>query len=433
MCIRDSTHRRRLSALGPGGLSRERAGFEVRDVHFSHYGRMCPIETPEGPNIGLIGSLSSFAEVSDFGFVTTPYREVKDGVVTDTIVRLDANQEAERLIAQANHPVDEKTGKLKGPEVVCRTQAGQYVTCTPKDVDLVDVIDHGVCALGLVRPAEAPAHEDHRDPVFGGSLDVVVAVADQDRARRVVSREAQTVQGLLDDVGLGSARLEHSFALADGPGGQVSVYRRLRTVTPEGETLLHVRRGVSLFLSKVDVLDAQERRIGGFKEKLFSIGGAFTVLGANDQPLCQLKGKWTGWAFRSPSGDAELARVTKKWAGLGKEFFTSADNYILQIDERVPSDNPVRMLILAAVCSLLAIVVMLPQKAANLKGSLMILHNFEDDNVLFQNSLQMIDALERAGKQFDLVLYTQKTHGVTGPEARHVDAAILGFFERALK
>ena len=85
------THRRRLSALGAGGLTRERAPIEVRDVHPTHYGRMCPIETPEGPNIGLIGSLSSFAEVSDFGFVTTPYRVVKDGVVTDEIVRLDAN------------------------------------------------------------------------------------------------------------------------------------------------------------------------------------------------------------------------------------------------------------------------------------------------------------------------------------------------------
>ena len=130
------THRRRLSALGAGGLTRERAPIEVRDVHPTHYGRMCPIETPEGPNIGLIGSLSSYAEVSEHGFVTTPYRVVKDGVVTDEIVHLDATQEEELLIAQANHPIDEKTGKLKGPEVVCRTQAGQYVTVAPKDVDL---------------------------------------------------------------------------------------------------------------------------------------------------------------------------------------------------------------------------------------------------------------------------------------------------------
>ena len=100
------THRRRLSALGAGGLTRERAPIEVRDVHPTHYGRMCPIETPEGPNIGLIGSLSSYAEVSEHGFVTTPYRVVKKGKVTDEIVHLDATAEQERLIAQANTPLD---------------------------------------------------------------------------------------------------------------------------------------------------------------------------------------------------------------------------------------------------------------------------------------------------------------------------------------
>ena len=102
-------HRRRLSALGAGGLTRERAPIEVRDVHPTHYGRMCPIETPEGPNIGLIGSLSSYAEVSEHGFVTTPYRVVKDGVITGEVVHYDATQEEELKIAQANHPVDDKT------------------------------------------------------------------------------------------------------------------------------------------------------------------------------------------------------------------------------------------------------------------------------------------------------------------------------------
>jgi DNA-directed RNA polymerase subunit beta len=126
------THRRRLSALGAGGLTRERAPIEVRDVHPTHYGRMCPIETPEGPNIGLIGSLSSYAQVSEHGFVTTPYRVVSDGVVTDEIVHLDATQEEEQIIAQANTPVDAKTSRLKGPEILCRTQAGQYVTVGPR-------------------------------------------------------------------------------------------------------------------------------------------------------------------------------------------------------------------------------------------------------------------------------------------------------------
>ena len=98
------THRRRLNSLGAGGLTRERAPIEVRDVHPTHYGRMCPIETPEGPNIGLIGSLSSHARISEYGFVTTPYRVVKDGAMTEEVVHLDATEEQERLIAQADEP-----------------------------------------------------------------------------------------------------------------------------------------------------------------------------------------------------------------------------------------------------------------------------------------------------------------------------------------
>ncbi|MGZ5313896.1 MAG: DNA-directed RNA polymerase subunit beta, partial [Solirubrobacterales bacterium] len=133
------THRRRLSALGAGGLTRERAPIEVRDVHTTHYGRMCPIETPEGPNIGLIGSLSSYAEVSEHGFVTTPYRVVKDGVVSSEVVHLDATQEEERTIAQANAEVDPGTSKLKGPRVLCRTREGELVAASPKEVELIDV------------------------------------------------------------------------------------------------------------------------------------------------------------------------------------------------------------------------------------------------------------------------------------------------------
>ena len=122
--------------------------------------------------------------------------------------------------------------------------------------------------------------------------------------------------------------------------------------TPDGAPVLTVRRGITLFLSKVDVLNEVGQRVGGFQQKLFSIGGAFTVLGSNDQPVCELKGKWTGWDFRFVSGNVELAKVSKKWAGLGKELFTSADNYILEISDQVPFDNPVRMLILGAVMSI---------------------------------------------------------------------------------
>jgi DNA-directed RNA polymerase subunit beta len=163
------THRRRLSALGAGGLTRERAPIEVRDVHPTHYGRMCPIETPEGPNIGLIGSLSSFAEVSEYGFVTTPYRVVKDGIATEEVVRLDATQEEEQLIAQANTPIDEKTGKLLGKEILCRTQAGQYVTVGPKDVDLVDVSPEQIWS---VATAMIPflEHDDANRALMGSNM-----------------------------------------------------------------------------------------------------------------------------------------------------------------------------------------------------------------------------------------------------------------------
>jgi len=130
---------------------------------------MCPIETPEGPNIGLIGSLSSYAQISEHGFVTTPYRVIKDGTITKEIVHLDATQEEERLVAQANTPVDEKTQKLKGPEVICRTQSGQYVTVGPKDVDLMDVSPDQIWS---VATAMIPflEHDDANRALMGSNM-----------------------------------------------------------------------------------------------------------------------------------------------------------------------------------------------------------------------------------------------------------------------
>ena len=119
--------------------------------------------------------------------------------------------------------------------------------------------------------------------------------------------------------------------------------------TPDGQQVVRVKRGVSFFLSKVEVLDENGGVIGGFKQKLFSVGGAFTVFDAQDQSVCRLQGKWTGWNFRFLAGDQELAHVTKKWSGIGKEMFTSADNYVLEISDQVPADSPARQLILAAV------------------------------------------------------------------------------------
>ena len=131
------THKRRLSALGPGGLTRERAGFEVRDVHPTHYGRICPIETPEGPNIGLINSLATYAAVNQYGFIESPYRRVVDGKVTDEVVYLSAMEEGRYTIAQANVELDSH-GKVKADLTNCR-KSGDFVMARPTDIDFVDV------------------------------------------------------------------------------------------------------------------------------------------------------------------------------------------------------------------------------------------------------------------------------------------------------
>jgi DNA-directed RNA polymerase subunit beta len=135
--LSEVTHKRRLSALGPGGLTRERAGFEVRDVHPTHYGRMCPIETPEGPNIGLINSLATFARVNKYGFIETPYRRVKDAKVTDEVVYMSATEEMRHVVAQANAKLDAK-GKFEN-EMVNTRQAGEYTLTPVESVDLIDV------------------------------------------------------------------------------------------------------------------------------------------------------------------------------------------------------------------------------------------------------------------------------------------------------
>ncbi len=135
--LSEVTNKRRLSALGPGGLTRERAGFEVRDVHPTHYGRMCPIETPEGPNIGLINSLASFARVNKYGFIETPYRKVKDGQVTDEVEYMSATEEMRHTIAQANADLDEK-GRFKN-DLVSTRKAGDYMLQPVENVDLIDV------------------------------------------------------------------------------------------------------------------------------------------------------------------------------------------------------------------------------------------------------------------------------------------------------
>ncbi|MEY4386616.1 MAG: hypothetical protein RLY20_1899, partial [Verrucomicrobiota bacterium] len=166
--LAELTHKRRLSALGPGGLSRDRAGFEVRDVHPSHYGRICPIETPEGPNIGLIASMATFARINDFGFIETPYRKVVNGRVTNEIEYLTADKEEKSSIAQANSPMDDK-GHFTGERVSCRCHGGDFVDVEPNQVDYMDVSPKQLVsvAASLIPFLE---HDDANRALMGSNM-----------------------------------------------------------------------------------------------------------------------------------------------------------------------------------------------------------------------------------------------------------------------
>ena len=163
------THKRRLSALGPGGLSRERAGFEVRDVHPSHYGRMCPIETPEGPNIGLIGSLATFARINPYGFIETPYRKVTEGKVRPDIEYLTADVEERYIIAQADEPFDAKTGAFVNEKVLCRLKGGEPEEIDPHRVQYMDVSPRQMVSVGtaLIPFLE---HDDANRALMGSNM-----------------------------------------------------------------------------------------------------------------------------------------------------------------------------------------------------------------------------------------------------------------------
>ena len=162
------THKRRLSALGPGGISRDRAQMDVRDVHHSHYGRMCPIETPEGPNIGLIGSLASYGRINPFGFVETPYRVVKGGKVTKEIHHLTADEEDYKIIAQANAPIDDK-GNFIDDRVLVRTRGGEAVDVPREDVEYMDVSPRQMVsvATALIPFLE---HDDANRALMGANM-----------------------------------------------------------------------------------------------------------------------------------------------------------------------------------------------------------------------------------------------------------------------
>jgi DNA-directed RNA polymerase subunit beta len=166
--LAEITHKRRLSALGPGGLSRERAGFEVRDVHYTHYGRLCPIETPEGPNIGLISSLGVYAKVNNLGFIETPYRKVEEGKIDlDNTIYLSAEEEENNLIAQANIPYD-KSGKITSEKVIARDQA-DFPVVTPDQINYTDVAPNQIASISasLIPFLE---HDDANRALMGSNM-----------------------------------------------------------------------------------------------------------------------------------------------------------------------------------------------------------------------------------------------------------------------
>ncbi len=219
--LAELTHKRRLSALGPGGLSRDRAGFEVRDVHPSHYGRICPIETPEGPNIGLISSMSTFARINDFGFIETPYRKVENGRVTDKVDFLTGDKEENYLVAQANAPIDEK-GNFTGEKVSIRYR-GDFLEVEPSKVHYMDVSPKQLVsvAAGLIPFLE---HDDANRALMGSNM------------------QRQGVPLLISDspiIGTGMegkvARDSKAVIVAEANGKVASVSADLIVLTKDGE------------------------------------------------------------------------------------------------------------------------------------------------------------------------------------------------------
>jgi DNA-directed RNA polymerase subunit beta len=219
--LAELTHKRRLSALGPGGLSRDRAGFEVRDVHPSHYGRICPVETPEGPNIGLIASLATFARINDFGFLETPYRKVENGRVTGHLDYLTADREEQYIVAQANAPIDDK-GHFTTERVTCRCR-GDFIDVEPKRVDYMDVSPKQLVSIAasLIPFLE---HDDANRALMGSNM--------QRQAVPLLITEAPFVAtGIEDRV----ARDSRAVVVAEEAGKVASITGSQIIITANGE------------------------------------------------------------------------------------------------------------------------------------------------------------------------------------------------------
>jgi len=231
--LSEITHKRRLSALGPGGLTRERAGFEVRDVHTTHYGRICPIETPEGPNIGLINSLATYARVNKYGFIETPYRRVKDGKVSDEVVYLSAMEEGKYTIAQANAELDAE-GRFVSDLVSCR-EAGDFLMTTPDNIDFMDVSpkqlvsvaaalipflendDANRALMGSNMQRQAVPLLQAEAPFVGTGMEAVVA---RDSGAAIAARRG----GVIDQVDATRIVIRVTDKIAPGESG-VDIYR----------------------------------------------------------------------------------------------------------------------------------------------------------------------------------------------------------------
>jgi DNA-directed RNA polymerase subunit beta len=219
--LAELTHKRRLSALGPGGLSRDRAGFEVRDVHPSHYGRICPVETPEGPNIGLIASLATFAQVNDFGFLETPYRRVEKGRVSNHIDYLTADREENFIVAQANATIDEK-GNFLGERVTCRSKS-DFIDVEPIRVDYMDVSPKQLVsvAASLIPFLE---HDDANRALMGSNMQ-------RQAVPLLITESPYVATGLEERV----ARDSRAVLVAEDGGKVASVTGNLVVVTTDGK------------------------------------------------------------------------------------------------------------------------------------------------------------------------------------------------------
>ena len=240
--LAELTHKRRLSALGPGGLSRDRAGFEVRDVHPSHYGRICPIETPEGPNIGLIASLATFARVNDFGFIETPYRKVENGRVTSQLDYLTGDREENYIVAQANAVIDDK-GHFQTARVTCRCR-GDFIDVEPAKVDYMDVSPKQLVsvAAGLIPFLE---HDDANRALMGSNM--------QRQAVPLLITEAPFVAtGLEDRVARDSCAVlvaEESGKVASVVGNQIIITKDGKV--PEGKKKIKTDPGAGVYVYHV--------------------------------------------------------------------------------------------------------------------------------------------------------------------------------------